>query len=47
MSEKVTDIEEDRRRMEVGLGRKLEGGSRGPFPLVPYVVSVLFALLSI
>lgn len=47
MSEKVTDIEEDRRRMEVRLRRKLEGGSRGLFPLVPYVVSALFALLSI
>lgn len=28
MSEKVTDIEEDRRRMEERRGRKLEGGPR-------------------
>lgn len=48
MSEKVTDIKEDRRRMEVRLGQKLgEKSSRGLFLLMPFVVSVLFGLLSI
>ena len=47
MSEKVIDIGEDRRRMEVRLGQELQAKRQRTVPIVALVVSLLFGLLSI
>lgn len=47
MSEKVIDIREDRRRMEVRLERKLQAKQLRTVCIPASAVSVLFGLLSI